>query len=425
MEKNNRSAEILCIGTEILMGNIVNTNAAYIAKELASLGVNLYHQSVVGDNPVRLRESLEIAFSRADTVITTGGLGPTYDDLTKETIADYFGRKLVLHQPSYEKLCRYFAETGREMTDNNKKQAYMPEGCQVFDNPNGTAPGCCIEQDGKTLMMLPGPPREMKPMFDHWVVPLLRNGQHNILVSRNLHFFGIGESALESRLRNLMENSLNPTIAPYAKTGEVMLRLTASVAREEDANKVMEPAMEQIQKEAGQYLYGIDVGDLQTAAVRLLKQKGLKAATAESCTGGLVSERITQVSGASKVFECGICTYSNQMKASILGVKCETLQKYGAISKETAAEMAAGIRRVSGADIGVSVTGNAGPSASEGKDVGLVYVGVSSEPLSEVLELHIRRTDDDAREYIRYIASSNAIYEIIKAAKKFPKSIDK
>ena len=200
-----------------------------------------------------------------------------------------------------------------------------------------------------------------------------------------------------------------------------MLRLTASVAREEDANKVMEPAMEQIQKEAGQYLYGIDVGDLQTAAVRLLKQKGLKAATAESCTGGLVSERITQVSGASKVFECGICTYSNQMKVSILGVKCETLQKYGAISKETAAEMAAGIRRVSGADIGVSVTGNAGPSASEGKDVGLVYVGVSSEPLSEVLELHIRRTDDDAREYIRYIASSNAIYEIIKAAKKISK----
>ena len=166
MQTHCKNAEILCIGTELLMGNIVNTNAAYIAKELASLGVNVYYQSVVGDNPERLKKSLELAFSRADTVITTGGLGPTYDDLTKETIAEYFGRKLVLHQPSYDKLCKYFAATGRKITDNNKKQAFMPEGCRVFDNPNGTAPGCCIQQDGRTLIMLPGPPREMKPMFD-------------------------------------------------------------------------------------------------------------------------------------------------------------------------------------------------------------------------------------------------------------------
>lgn len=420
-----KSAEILCIGTEILMGNIVNTNAAYIAKELATLGVNVYYQSVVGDNPVRLKKSLELAFSRADTVITTGGLGPTYDDLTKETIAEYFGRKLVLHKPSYEKLCQYFQTIGREMTDNNKKQAYMPEGCQVFENPNGTAPGCCIQQDGKTLMMLPGPPREMKPMFDHWVVPILKQGSSKILVSKNLHFFGIGESMLENKLRDLMETSTNPTIAPYAKTGEVMLRVTASVADEKDADAVMAPALERIMADAGQYLYGIDVGDLQTAAVSALKEKGLKVAAAESCTGGMVTERLTQVSGASQVLECGMCTYSNEMKAKLLGVKENTLQEFGAISKETAKEMAEGIRRVSGADIGVSVTGNAGPTASEGKDVGLVYVGVSSEAFSEVLELHIRRTDEDVREYIRYIASSNALYEILKAAKNFEKTLDK
>lgn len=419
MEQDTRCAEILCIGTELLMGNVVNTNAAYIAKELAGLGINLYHQSVVGDNPVRLKESLTLAFSRADIVITTGGLGPTYDDLTKETIAAYFGRKLVLHEPSYRKLCAYFASTGREMTGNNKKQSYMPEGCTVFDNPNGTAPGCCIEQDGKMLMMLPGPPREMKPMFDHWVVPMLRRGTHNRLISKNLHFFGIGESALESRLHELMETSLNPTIAPYAKTGEVMLRVTASAADEAEAERLMEPVLAQIREVAGTYLYGIDVGDLQTAAVRLLKEKGLHAATAESCTGGLVSKRLTEVSGSSEVFECGICSYSNRIKAQVLGVREETLRTFGAVSRETAAEMAAGVRRLSGADIGISVTGNAGPSASEGKPVGLVYVGVDSAPYREVLELHIRRTDEDAREYIRWIASSNAIDQILKAAKKF------
>ncbi len=419
MQTYCKNAEILCIGTELLMGNIVNTNAVYIAKELATLGVNVYYQSVVGDNPDRLKKSLELAFSRADTVITTGGLGPTYDDLTKETIAEYFGRKLVLHQPSYDKLCKYFAVTGREMTDNNKKQAFMPEGCRIFDNPNGTAPGCCIQQDGRTLIMLPGPPREMKPMFDNWAVPILKEGNDHILVSKNLYFFGIGESSLENKLRDLMEKSQNPTIAPYAKTGEVMLRVTASVAKEEDAEGIMAPALERIMAEAGEFLYGVDVGDLQTAAVRTLKEKGLHAAAAESCTGGMVAERLTQVSGASEVFECGLCTYSNRMKEQLLGVKAKTLEQYGAVSRETAAEMAAGVRRVSGADIGVSVTGNAGPSPSEGKEVGLVYVGVDSDTFSEVSELHIRRTDDDAREYIRYLASSHALNEILKSAKKF------
>ncbi len=423
--KQNHSAEILCIGTEILMGNIVNTNAAYIAKELAVLGVNLYHQSVVGDNPVRLRKSLELAFSRADIVITTGGLGPTYDDLSKETIAAYFGRKLVLHQPSYNKLCAYFQRTGREMTENNKKQAFMPENCIVFDNPNGTAPGCCIQQDGKMLMMLPGPPREMKPMFDHWVVPILEKETGTRLFSKNLYFFGIGESSLESRLRELMEQSTNPTIAPYAKTGEVMLRVTANAENKEQAERLMAPVLVEINRQAGEFLYGIDVDDLQTAAVRMLCEKGLHAATAESCTGGLVSKRITDVSGSSEVFECGLCTYSNRMKENLLSVSAQTLEQYGAISAQTAAEMAAGVRRVSGAEIGVSVTGNAGPNASEGKEVGLVYVAVDSDWHKEVIELRLRRTDEDAREYIRWVASSNALNLILKTAKKFQKTLDK
>ena len=266
-----RSAEILCIGTEILMGDIVNTNAAYIAKELAGLGINVYHQSVVGDNPQRLREALELAFSRADIVITTGGLGPTYDDLSKETIAAFFGRELVMDQESLHRIECHFLRQNRPMTENNKKQAMMPQGCIIFPNNNGTAPGCAIEgtgeQQGKTAIMLPGPPREMKPMFEESVKPFLLKDSDTRLVSHTMHFFGIGESMLESLLRDLMEHSLNPTVAPYAKTGEVQLRVTARVQNGEDAEALLQPVMEKIKEQVGGYLYGIDVGDLQTAAV--------------------------------------------------------------------------------------------------------------------------------------------------------------
>ena len=275
------------------------------------------------------------------------------------------------------------------------------------------------------LMMLPGPPREMKPMFDHWVVPILEKETGTRLFSKNLYFFGIGESSLESRLRELMEKSANPTIAPYAKTGEVMLRVTANAADEAEAERLMAPVLEEINRQAGEFLYGIDVDDLQTAAVRMLREKGLHAATAESCTGGLISKRITDVSGSSEVFECGICTYSNRMKESLLAVSQETLEQYGAVSARTASEMAAGIRRVSGAEIGVSATGNAGPNASEGKEVGLIYIAVDSDWHKEVLELRLRRSDEDAREYIRWVASSNALHLILKTAKKFQKGLDK
>lgn len=414
-----RSAEILCIGTEILMGDIINTNAAYIAKELAGLGINVYHQSVVGDNPQRLKESLALAFSRADIVITTGGLGPTYDDLSKETIAAYFNRKLVMDEESLHAIECHFLRLNRVMTDNNKKQAMMPEGCVIFANHNGTAPGCAIEgkgeQQGKTAIMLPGPPREMKPMFEQGVKPFLLKDSDTRLVSHTMHFFGIGESMLESILHELMEESTNPTVAPYAKTGEVQLRVTARVKQGEDAEALLQPVMEQIKEKVGEFLYGIDVGDLQTAAVWALKEKNLHVAVAESCTGGYVAKRITDVSGASDVFECGICSYSNRIKHQILGVKQETLDTFGAISEETAREMAEGVRRISGAEIGVSVTGNAGPQASEGKDVGLVYIGVDSDHFKKVFMLHVNRKDQDARETIRYLASSHALSLILKA----------
>ncbi len=415
-----KTAEIICIGTEILMGDIVNTNAAYIAKELTNLGITMYHQTVVGDNPKRLKESLELAFSRSDVVITTGGLGPTYDDLSKETIAAYFGRKLKMDEESLQSIVEYHQKLDIPMPENNKKQAMMPEGATIFPNPNGTAPGCAIEQDEKTAIMLPGPPREMAPMFDHFVVPFLLKNSGKVLLSHNLHFYGIGESLLETKLHELMEKSLNPTVAPYAKTGEVMVRVSAMARDAEEAERMMEPVIRQIEETAGEFLYGIDVGDLQTAAVRMLKTKGLEAATAESCTGGYVSKRLTDVNGSSSVFQCGVCTYSNEMKRQLLGVKEFTLQQYSAVSPQTAAEMAAGVRKLSGGDIGVAVTGNAGPEPSEGKPVGLVYIAVDSDWHKEVFEMNIDRRDENLRELIRYLASSRALYLLLKTAEEYP-----
>ena len=417
MFMKQKSAEILAIGTELLMGNTVNTNAAYIARGLAQNGINVFHQEVVGDNPKRLLESLQQAFSRSDIVITTGGLGPTYDDLSKETIASFFGRQLVLDEESLHVIENRFRELGREMSDNNRKQAMMPENCTIFPNPNGTAPGCAIEQDGKVAFMLPGPPREMKPMFENYVIPYLLKDSDTILASRMIHLFGIGESMLEHKLHDLMVTSTNPTLAPYAKSGEVMLRVTARVGREEDPEPILQPMIEKVQEAAGEFIYGIDIGDLQTAVVQRLREKGLHVATAESCTGGYISKRITEVDGASAVFDCGICSYANAIKEQLLGVSHETLETYGAVSEQCAKEMAAGIRRVSGAEIGIATTGIAGPGGgSPEKPVGLVYVAVDSDQYKEVLKLQIPSRSDDAREYIRYIASSHALHLVWKTA---------
>lgn len=409
------SAEILCIGTEILLGNIVNTNSADISQGLAELGVNMYHHTVVGDNPERLREALEIAFSRNNIVVTTGGLGPTYDDLSKETIAAYFGRKLVRHEPSMKALETFFRHFGSEMTENNLKQAMMPEGCLVLENHNGTAPGAILEEDGKIAIMLPGPPREMRPMFREQVMPWLARRSDRILRSHCVYFFGIGESSLEQQLRAEMESMTNPTLAPYAKEGEVMLRVTASASSEAEAEALMRPVIDMLLQRFGDLIYGVDVDNLQTAAVELLRASGLKTAVAESCTGGYLAKRITDVPGSSDVFECGVVSYANAVKAKVLGVKEETLAQYGAVSPQTAQEMADGVRTLSGADIGVSLTGIAGPGGgSQEKPVGLVYLGISSPWHSEVKELRLDRGYSEQRELIRLLASSHALSLLMK-----------
>lgn len=411
------NAEILCIGTELLLGDIVNTNAAYLARGLAGLGIHVYYQSVVGDNPQRLAEAFRLALSRADIVITTGGLGPTYDDLSKETAAACFGRRMVMDPHSQQRLHAYFQKLGREMTPNNEKQALMPEGATVFDNHNGTAPGLAIEQEGKHIILLPGPPREVYPMFEESVAPYLSRYTDHLLLSHTIHIFGLGESSVEHQIHDWMAQSQNPTIAPYAKEGEVQLRVTAAAKDKAAAEALMAPALQRLQREFGPYIYGVDVGDLQTALVQRLQANGQTIAVAESCTGGLVAKRLTEVPGASGVFGFGFCTYANLAKERLLGVRPETLERYGAVSAETAAEMAAGCRAASGADIAVAVTGIAGPDGGTAeKPVGLVYVAVESEGFSQVQQLRLGRGFTREREHIRYLASSHALALALRAA---------
>lgn len=418
------NAEIICVGTELLLGDVVNTNAVHIAKGLAAAGINVYYQTVVGDNPQRLKASIRLAFERSDLIVMTGGLGPTYDDLTKETVAEYFGREMELHQPSLDHLNdvfnKFYRNQYKKMTENNVKQAYMPKGAVVFHNQNGTAPGLAVSDGNKTAVLMPGPPREMVPMFDDQVLPYLSRDSKKVLVSRNVHIFGIGESAVEDMLHDYMLSMDNPTIAPYAKTGEVYLRVTASADDKKQADEMLGPVVDKISNLLGDYIYGIDVGNLETAVVQKLKEKNLTVATAESCTGGWVSKQITGVEGSSEIFGCGVCAYANEIKMKVLGVKKETLEKFGAVSKQTAGEMAAGVRKISGADIGVSVTGIAGPGGgTEQKPVGLVYVGIDSKGLTETLELSLSRGYQNERDHIRYNAALNALHGILKAAKAY------
>lgn len=413
--------EILCVGTELLLGDIVNTNAAYLSQELALLGVEVYHHTVVGDNPQRLAQALKIAFSRSDTVVMTGGLGPTYDDLTKETVADFFRCPLKMDIPSLNAIQEYFARTGRELTDNNKKQAMLPEGCIVFPNSCGTAPGFALTVEDKTAILLPGPPSEMTAMFQLSVRPYLEARSQKILVSHNVHIFGLGESHVESLLKPMMTSYRNPTIAPYAKQGEVRIRVTASAGSLQEGNRMIAPVLREIQDVLPDVVYGIDVDSLQGAVVQTLRERGLKLATAESCTGGLISKRITEISGSSQVFDCGICSYANSVKEAVLGVSHDTLRKYGAVSPQTAREMAQGVRRLAGADIAVSTTGIAGPDGgTPEKPVGLVYVAVDSTWDSQVLELHLSRGRKEEREDIRYLASSHALNLVLQSLKRAP-----
>lgn len=371
------NAELIAVGTEILLGDIVNTDAQVISQGLSELGINVFYQTVVGDNPARLRHVIETARDRADIIITTGGLGPTLDDLTKETLATVFGRKMALHQPSLDRIKGFFQTIGREMTPNNEKQAWLPEGCTVFVNEWGTAPGCAFEAYGKHVLMLPGPPRECNPMWKECAMPYLYKLAGGCIVSRNIRVFGLGESNMETILHDMMEQSTNPTIAPYAKTSECFARVTAKADTPEACEKLLEPVVEKICGLLGDDVYGVDVDSLEQVVGDGLRQRGMTLAVAESCTGGLLSKRITDVPGCSDYYLGGVCSYANEVKMKVLGVKKETLDTVGAVSPEVAEQMAEGVAKALGADVGVGITGVAGPGGgTDDKPVGLVYISI-------------------------------------------------
>lgn len=414
-EKPIQTAEILCVGTELLLGDIVNTNAAYLSRKLAELGIHVYRHTAVGDNPTRLKHALEAAFAEADLVITSGGLGPTYDDLTKETVAAYFGREMRMHEESLETIRSYFARTGRVMTPNNEKQAMMPIGAIVFPNHYGTAPSLALSDENKTVIMLPGPPGELCPIFEEEILPYLKRRRESVLVSKNIHIFGMGESAVETKLKTLMTKSKNPTVAPYCKEGEVRLRVTAEAQTEADAAAMCDRMIEQIRNtEVGTYIYGIDIGTLENAVVEFLRATGQTLACAESCTGGLIAKRITDIAGCSDVFLGGCVTYANEAKERLLGVSHDSLTQFGAVSEQVAAEMARGVRERLGTDIGVSATGIAGPGGgTDEKPVGTVYVGISTSRGEQVRKLSL--SPMRSREYIRIVTAGNAYDMILKS----------
>jgi nicotinamide-nucleotide amidase len=398
-------AEILAVGTELLMGQTVNTNAQYISERLPDVGIGVYYHSVVGDNPQRLKEVLNLALSRSDIVVITGGLGPTTDDLTKETVAAAMNRRLIRDQETLDKLKSFFVRFKRPMTENNLKQADMPEGSIIITNNNGTAPGCIIEEQDKIVIMLPGPPSEMRPMFDETVIPFLEKRSEFRIVSRFLRVFGIGESAMEDSIKDLVENQSNPTIAPYVKEGEVTIRITARCPRVGAHEDIISPVEGEIVKRLGSKVYSSDNKGLDETVAGMLLQSGITIAIAESCTGGLISARLTENPGVSRVFNRGIISYSNESKMENLNVNPETLESFGAVSRETAMEMAEGIRVLSGTDLGLSVTGIAGPDGSSPeKPVGLVYVGLADKNGIECKEFRLW----GSRNRIRNIASLHA-----------------
>lgn len=417
-ENQIHTAEILCIGTELLLGDIVNTNAAYLSQKLASLGISVYRQTVVGDNADRLKIALAEALERADLVVTSGGLGPTYDDLTKETVAAYFGKSMHTDHEVLAEIERYFSLRYGDvcrMTPNNRKQALVPDGAVVLKNPNGTAPGLAIEgEDGKTVIMLPGPPREFEPMVDNEVMPYLSARRGEVFFSRNVHIMGMGESAVENELKDLMERSLNPTVAPYAKDGECRLRITARAENTQIAADLCDKVIDEIAQTAvGEHIYGIDVGTIERELVQRLDKAGLTLAAAESCTGGLIAKRVTDVAGSSSVFLGGCVTYTNKIKERLLGVDPQTLEKYTAVSEQVAMQMAEGVRERLGADIGVSTTGYAGPTGGNENDpVGTVYVGVSTAKGTHVTRFAF--SGMRSRDYIRTLAAGRALLLVMK-----------
>lgn len=383
--------ELISVGTELLLGNIVNTNAAFLSEKCAQLGLSLYYQTVVGDNPERLEETLKTALGRSDVVILGGGLGPTQDDLTKETAAKVLGKELVEDAHTRKRIQSFFdVRCVGEITDNNWKQALVPEGSVVVDNDNGTAPGIIMEEKGKIVILLPGPPNEMIPMFQKDIFPYLNKKQPEVIVSEMIKICGIGESKAETMIADLIQSQTNPTIATYAKIGEVHLRLTAKADNEAAARKLMKPVIRELKVRFGGHIYTTDEQTtLEEAVVQLLKEQQLSLTTVESCTGGLFTGRLVNVQGASEVLKQGFITYSNKAKRKLIGVKKLTLKEFGAVSEKTAKEMAKGAILTTGSDVAVAITGIAGPDGgTKEKPVGLVYIAVSVKGNLRVEKYH-------------------------------------
>lgn len=394
------TVEIICVGTELLLGNIVNTNAAYLAEKCAGIGLSCYFQSVVGDNVERLTQVIECAKNRSDIVILSGGLGPTEDDLTKEVAAKVCGLELVMDDHSKERIEAFFKQRKIQLTDNNWKQAMIPQGAKVLDNDNGTAPGVIMEVEGSRLILLPGPPNELIPMFESKVIPYLNELTPGVIVSQTVKICGVSESLVETKIKDLIDAQTNPTIATYAKVGEVHIRVTASAEDEKSAKKLIKPMVKELKTRFGQDIYTTeDDVTLEKSVVDLLIGNDLTLTCAESCTGGMLSARLINVPGVSELYKSGMVTYSNKAKRRFLNVKKPTLQKYGAVSKQTAQEMAKGAAFIAKADVAVAITGIAGPDGgTEEKPVGLVYIACNVKGDITVKEYHFNGNRSKIRE---------------------------
>lgn len=409
--------ELVSVGTELLLGDIVNTNTAYLSKELAALGFGVFRQTTVGDNRERLLKTLESAFLENDMVIITGGLGPTDDDITKECAAEYFGREFYFHEYSWVKILERLTRSGRNIiTENNKKQAMIPEGAIVLENYCGTAPGIIIEENNKRIILLPGPPREMRDMFEKSVKPYLEKFSSKQFISKYVRFYGIGESLLETKIKDIMDNQTNPTLALYAKTGEVLLRITVSGNDRAECEDLIRKQLDEIEKRVGEYIYLVgdeDISSTQTemntVVANLLIENKFTISIAESLTGGKISSMLVEKSGISEALLEGVVCYSNKSKIDTLGVREETLEKFGAVSEEVAKEMVLGVAKRLGADFAVATTGIAGPNSDgSGKPVGLVYIGIYAQ--GDISAKECLFTGD--RELIRYRTSVEALEEV-------------
>ncbi|SKC73981.1 competence/damage-inducible protein A [Maledivibacter halophilus] len=391
---------ILTVGTELLMGQIVNTNAAFLSKELNGLGINVLYHLTVGDNNDRLEKMFKNVLEISDLIITTGGLGPTQDDLTKETISKSLGRELVMHKPTYEKILSFFERINKEMSINNEKQAFVPEGSIILDNNNGTAPGFIIEENEKIIISLPGPPNEMKGIFLNSVMPYLLSKSELKIKSKVLKFVGVGESKLETLLEDLITGQSNPTLATYAKSGEVSLRISAKAQTDEEIEALINPICEEIEKRLREYIYSYDNESLEKVVADMLIGNNYSISLAESCTGGLLASKLTSIPGISNALDRSIVTYSNRAKHEELGVDKEILKKFGAVSEETAAAMAEGLRAITNSDICLSITGIAGPSGgTPEKPVGLVYIAIATNKNTIIKKLNLNGDRNKIRNY--------------------------